>query len=61
MIDNKNYTEATFQAALARARAREAAEIQAAINGQQKQTTCPIGLIDRSIRDNMVVAFNAMH
>lgn len=60
-MNERNFTDATFNAALIRARAREAAEIQAAIKGQQKQTFSPIKIIDDSIRNNMVKTFNAMH
>lgn len=53
---NKNYTDATFNAALARAHVREAAEIQAAIAGNASKSVDVRETLDRSAQDRMAKA-----
>lgn len=50
-------TDATFQAALQRARAREAADIEAARNGQQPKSVDLYAMLDKLAQERMQKAF----
>lgn len=47
------FTDITFNQSLARARAQEAADIQAAAAGLAPKTYCPRDLIDREAQENL--------
>ena len=47
------FTDQTFNQAVARARAQEAADIRAAAAGQAPKTYCPREIIDRLARENL--------
>jgi len=49
--------DATFQAALQRAQAREAADIEAARNGQQPKSVDLYQMLDKLAQDRMARAF----
>lgn len=57
----RNFTEASFNAALARARAREAAEIQAVKDGKESKSVDIYKMLDDQLRNNTVRAFNAIN